>query len=222
MKQILITLAVLLSLCPAVFGQFASDTFTDTNGTLLENHTPDLGTSWTKGSGLDAGIVSINANTIYGSGASADIRMWYIGVTSTNADYDVQATFKISNTSATSLTILGRASTSAVTAYGLRCAGTGWALYKWVAGTRTTLGSYTGDACTTARVGKLEMRGTSISAYVDGVLRIGPVTNSAISAAGRAGLATFYADQYNSRYIDNWSATDAPATVARRRVIVGE
>lgn len=40
-----------------------NDTFTDTNGTLLENHTPDLGTGWTLSGG--SGGVIIQSGAMY-------------------------------------------------------------------------------------------------------------------------------------------------------------
>jgi hypothetical protein len=42
---------------------FVSDTFTDTNGTLLEDHTPEVGGAWVKRS---SGSVKVNNNQIEG------------------------------------------------------------------------------------------------------------------------------------------------------------
>lgn len=189
---------------------FASDTFTDTDTTLLENHVPDVGTSWTKGSG-STGVMTINSNTIYSSAAGAAARFWYIGATSATADYDVQATFNKGASTGSTPTIIGRASTSAVTAYGVRCDapnGNGWTLRKWISGSAFSLASTTASSCTTAKVGRLRMRGDQISFYVDNVLTIGPITDSSITAAGRAGVSTYFADAFTTRYLDTWSALD--------------
>ncbi|MDP1721586.1 MAG: hypothetical protein Q8L37_00085, partial [Candidatus Gottesmanbacteria bacterium] len=44
---------------------FANDTFTATNGTLLQNHTSDSGATWTKSTGGGATNLTVDTNRIY-------------------------------------------------------------------------------------------------------------------------------------------------------------
>jgi|GEM_PF-4909597 len=211
MKKLL--LAFLLFVVPA-FGQFASDTFTDTDGVHLQNHTPNIGGSWTLSRGSTN--LDINTNHIYAT-ASAGIAYYTISASPASADADVQADFYCVGGQTMPL-IVGRASTSATTAYGVRVnSGTTWNLYRWLAGAISTIGTYSGDSCTTTRTVKLQMRGTAIKVYIGGVERIS-VTNSDVTAAGKAGVGTYYSYVGTSYWLDNFSATDAPpASTARKQ-----
>ncbi|MDO8521174.1 MAG: hypothetical protein Q7S52_03595 [bacterium] len=187
---------------------FASDTFTDTDGVLLQDHTSDSGHAWAESGGAGNDLV-INSNRI-NPATNGSLALYYISATSANADYDVQADFKVSASDNVSALLSGRVATGTETGYGVRFSGGTWTLYSFVTGTVTSLGTYTGDVpSSTAKTVKLQMRGTAIAVFIDSVSRIS-VTNSAVTAAGRAGVGSYFSDTSALRYLDNWSATDVP------------
>jgi hypothetical protein len=142
---------------------FASDLFTDANGTTLQSHTPTGGGTWTKHS-----------------------------ATPPAADYDVACdVLLISATTTNGAGPAGRMDAAANTCYFARYNSNtgGWELFKLVAGVATQLGSTVTQSLTLAQRYRatLSLRGTTISLAVDGVTIIS-VTDSAISAAGAVGL----------------------------------
>lgn len=188
---------------------YTSDTFTDTNGTLLSAHTSDSAHTWTKSGG--GSNIDIQTNKIRAATAN-QFGLYYISATSTSADYSVQGT--ITETSYGNITpgIAGRISTSATTGYYVSWGETygRWDLYSVTDEYGvTSLGSWAvasgnpGDPATAAVVVKLEMIGSAIKVYFDGTQRIS-VTNTAWTAAGRAGVGIHYSD--NTGRIDDWSA----------------
>lgn len=217
MKRLLLLL--LLSSPAWAQSTYASDTFTDTDATLLENHTPTLGTSWTKTACDSTGVTKINSNTVYGSTAGTDT-LYIIGVASTNADYTVTATFAIGNSAHTSMGTAIRADTSACTFYGVRWNGSVWLLSKFVTGTGTTLANtYSGDVPTTPATVALAASGTTITVTINGTQRYS-VTDSAISAAGRAAVLNRLTQTATTSYLDDWSASQASSSVPRHKVTI--
>jgi len=211
-------LLVLFLFSVPAFGQFASDTFTDTDGVHLEAHVPEVGTSWAHARGTTD--LDINTNHIY-STVSAGIAYYVVNDAPATADYDPQADFYCVGNNVTPI-IVGRASSDATTAYGVRFSGANtWTLYSWVAGSVSTLGTYAGDNCTTTQTVKLEMRGTAIKVFIGGVERIS-VTNSDVTAAGKAGVGTYYSYVNTGYWLDNFSATDAPpaSTARKQRAVI--
>ena len=97
--------------------------------------------------------------------------------------------------------------------------GTGWQLFKYVAGTATQLGStvtaaYSAGVTHTA---KLTCNGSAISLHVDGVLTIGPIADTAITAAGFGGILAASDSDSDGVHLDNFSIdtlTTGDATVA--------
>jgi hypothetical protein len=63
------------------------DTFSDTNGTLLENHTPDIGGRWTN---ISTGNASIQSNTLFPSSGAAS--RFYVNASLPAADYEMSFT----------------------------------------------------------------------------------------------------------------------------------
>lgn len=111
-----------------------------------------------------------------------------------DADYYVEADLLVKTVVAggVSASVNGRMDSAALTFYGIRYTGTAFILYKSVAGTLTTLATYTATQSTGVLATiRLEMLGDQISGYVDGILRMGPVTDTAITAAGRVGTRMF-------------------------------
>ena len=192
--------------------QFAFDTFTDTDGTALESHTADDGGTWTEHTLYTTGAMvisdanrarrSIGNNTCYyHSGAPA------------SANYYVQCNVhQLSSVSQQG--IAGRIDTVLDTMYYARhnTAFERWDLRKLVAGVDSALGNFSqtlSNGVTYTAI--LKMDGDQISLYVDGVLRVGPITDSDISAAGKAGFRISGATgETNStgKHLDNFLAVD--------------
>jgi hypothetical protein len=91
---------------------------------------------------------------------------------------------------------------------------TRFSLYRFNATTPTLLGTrWTHTLTTTPETVELRMSSSDISVYVDGVLRIGPVTDSSpISTAGKAGIILFDMRQTgvnDTGGLDNFDAVDA-------------
>lgn len=170
-----------------------SDTFTDTGGVLLENHTPTTGTSWTAvwQSTAGDGFVIDTGNVLSCPSNVSDGAIYTADTTYSTADYSISATMNtLSSDGDDPLYMLVRVQDQE-NMYAVRLIDQGGTntcqLYKKVAGTWSTLGSaFTPPA--NGSVIKLEIIGTALKFYDDGV-EIASATDSAISAAGKAGLA---------------------------------
>jgi hypothetical protein len=196
----------------------ATDTFTDTSATALASHTGQLGATWTKRLGVNAVISDANRLRISSAGEAA----YYASGVPTSADYTVSADVLRKTSINDETGVLGRMDTTNAngTYYEVDYYGNGsnrWELYKRVNGTYTSLGTYAQalTANQNYRVA-LNMIGSAISVSVDGMIRIS-VTDSAISAAGRAGVligcsgcATASTDT-TGYHLDNFSVNPAVA-----------
>lgn len=195
---------------------FAACTFTGTDGTTLASHnagtcTGHVGVTWTKHSG--GGSMATTGGVGH---RSAGTSLYYINAAPASADYDVEATITRHTNAQGNPQVVGRLDTVATTYYALRYlpSTNEWRLYKNVAGTLTQLGaSYTDTlADGNSRTAKLEMRGTTIKAYTDGVERLS-ATDLDITAAGRAGIGMSgnAGDATTGQTFDDFSATDSAA-----------
>lgn len=155
---------------------------------------PTYNAGWARLSG-DTGTLVITDVGRVRRGTNASAQYTWSTDLPPSADYWVQADVKIISTTKTErIGIIGRASNSARTFYMLRISTNGSStaaiqLWKAVGATFTQLGSdysvtLTGLPTYTLR---LEMIGTAIKGYVNGVERIS-VTDTAITTAGRIGL----------------------------------
>jgi hypothetical protein len=193
------------------------DTFTDASGTLLSSHVGETGAKWTKHPSYSGNAYISNANRERGNALS----LYYASGVPASADYDVQADFVGAQSLANRVGIAGRINTSADTYYRVSYSvpNSAYELQLVNAGTATLLQSanpaYWGsnfDNGQTHNV-KLQMRGSSLKVFVDGAERIS-VTNSTITAAGRAGVYTGSYDNSDTWgiHIDNFNVTGAPST----------
>lgn len=90
-----------------------------------------------------------------------------------------------------------------------------WQIRRWMAGALTVLGSFTQTLANfTSYAVKLEMRGSTLRLYVDGVERIA-VTDTGITAAGRAGfrLSGTAGSATTTLHLDSVTAADAAGPV---------
>lgn len=171
---------------------FLSDTFTEASNTALTSHVGETGATWSLGSGQSANAtIDAASDRLYFTGSTN----YYSSGTPASADYYVEGLFYVaSNNVATQvLGITGRHQTGANSHYGIRWNVDLhlWQLFKRVAGTFTALATYDpGGALTNGATHtvRLTMTGSTIKMHIDGVERAS-VTDTAISTAGRAGVA---------------------------------
>lgn len=182
------------------------DPMTDTNGTSLVSHDGTVGTPWVSHS-VSSGTWLCQSNRFYPSVAGLMYTSGDPGI----ADYYVECTYRyLTNTGAVGAA--GRMSTSQNTAYYWYHNANEWVLNSVVNGTVTNpaLGTYaqTLTASTDYTV-RLDMQGTAIRLIVDGVERIS-VTDSAITAVGRAGLRSAAGvTTTTGKHISNYQAVNA-------------
>lgn len=193
---------------------FVNDTMTEGSNTTLQSHTGEVGATWAKITGytMDA---TINASTdrLHATGATTYAGYYASGVPA-SADYDVEADLHVVTDDGDSdpWAILGRldhlAASDTFYYVSYNASANQWGLYKAVSGTYTELGTFsqTLTAGNSYRA-KLEMRGTAVKAFVDGVQRIS-VTDSDVTTAGRAGLYLNRSDGTVGHHLDNFLAND--------------
>lgn len=178
---------------------FARDTFTDTAGTTLQAHTPEVGGPWVKhGSAtVDAGITDANrARTFDAANYSTEDSIYYLSGTPATADYDVEMdVVKLGGGGASDLKLLSRLSTSAFTCYYASFdSGGGMFLGKMIAGAFTTLAgssptvtiTFDGKVELICRTASQQIYYTPVSTGVRSLLL--SATDTSITAAGKAGM----------------------------------
>lgn len=195
--------------------QFAAANFTGTAFATLQS----ADANWSKQTGWTGDI-------IIGAGGGYVIRndnvtpgvYRHAGVPA-SADYTVSADIAVlvANNAAPMAGVCGRMQAAAQTLYQAiwgESAGN-IRLFKVVAGTQTQLGSsYAYTLTTTPANLRLRMDGASISVELDGATIIGPVTDSAITTAGAAGIYLFHNRETgvsDATSLDNFSADDIGA-----------
>lgn len=186
---------------------FASDNFTAADGTNLAGRTPDLGGTWTDRDSCACEQIYSNALSM-----TASVSKWsyYVNTAPTSADYDVEATIQQASAGNVTPGIAGRINSSATndTEFFLYWdGGTSWVLYKFVNGSATSLGTFTGNTPTTPVTIRLSMTGTTIQGIIAGTTQIS-VTDSSISAKGFPGIKGYFPDLDSShiRKVDSWAA----------------
>lgn len=185
---------------------FASDAFTNSSGTSLQTH------GWTKHASYGAGDMQISdANRAKFNGGAITM-LYYYPADPTNADYDVSGDLVFFTDISVQFGVAGRIQTGAATFYvfvGVAGATDEWRLRKCNAGTFTTLDSAAVSWSASTYAVKLEMRGTTLKGYVNGVETCS-ATDSDITLAGKAGLFAF-GTSLNSAgiHFDNFEARNA-------------
>jgi len=194
--------------------QFASDSFTGTEGDELTAYSSD----WLNGPAY-TGKMEISANR--SRQASTASSLYRHATAPASADYSVSADLFAKTTAPdNSVGVVGRASASAATFYHARYGGTStqkWQLYKIVNGSFTLLGdSYQILVDETSYNVKLDMTGTAIKLFKENEgTAVVSVTDSAITAAGAAGLRSYTGTAItdtSGMHADNFSADDGAAT----------
>jgi lysophospholipase L1-like esterase len=189
---------------------FILDTFTDTAGTPLDSHTPDLGGPVTKITG-QTGVAQITAANRLRAGTAGALTGYQYTAVPSAADYDVICDAYIASITADASASgpMARIQSGAQTYYWGRLSNdpangagpfSGYDIYKCVAGTLTQIASSTNTPLTagsTTRL-KLSVRGTAITLYASNnggatFTAVCSATDSSIPTAGLAGVG-FYAN----------------------------
>ena len=177
------------------------DTFTDTDGTYLENHTSDSGHIWTQYSGT-AGSLAINSNELTGSVGETTI--YYSSWAPASNDYTITAIFNPESisTSSPNLSIGGRWQPDVGYGYFVRVRPESGIvqLYR-LKPTATLLGEYTipSFSLDTDYTVSLEHSGNNHTVYLDATPIIGPIPDTS-SQTG-----TVFVRSYSTSVL--WQAT---------------
>lgn len=189
------------------------DTFTDTNGTNIEDHTatgPNSGFSWsTVGT---ATTFTVESNEINNSGS---------GVTLVRADSDLsgddhyaEATFTTAGSVSRTMGPSARKDSSATATYYV-CfmdeagGGDNWETYKRVSGSFTSIGSDTSGSLAGTETLRIECDGSSIKRIVDSSEQ-NDATDTAISGNVRCGISTAHGAS-TGLAMDDFEAADLGA-----------
>lgn len=214
-------------------GQFVQDTFTDTASTALTSHTGEVGATWTKHNiANNTGNAQINGSNQLETTETSKNEAYYASGSPSSADYTVSFRYTHKGGSGAIGFVGARLSTSASTGYfGGIFQGVGCSLYKYVSGTLTALASAVAFTLTTDESYDItiDVSGTTIAIRLqvvstgnwlkpDGSLQASQinyisVTDSAISAAGKAGFWISHASGTRAQY-DNFSADEAVSAIA--------
>lgn len=193
--------------------QFASDSFTGTDGTTLQVYNP----AWTKHPSYSDNIVlDTNRARLFQTGASS---AYYHSATPASADYSVSIDVyvKAYSPNLNLVGVIGRASTSVNTFYhAWHSISQGWQLFRFNSGTVTQLGTTISHTLTVGSTYnlKLDMVGDVIRLLVDSVEIISEVDTSPLLSAGKAGIRAYHnipsePTNTNGLHIDNFSADEA-------------
>lgn len=171
---------------------FVQDTFTEAADTALTSHTGEIGATWVKNNfSTTSNDATVSAATGTLVQTTTNYEYYYASGTPPTADYSVSADFVIQSTdNFRQAAVNGRMSQTTGDMYQLELDPNDNALYlrSIVGGTTTDIGSVPSFGVTVATYNvQLQMSGTTITAYVGGVLKI-TATNADHTAAGNAGL----------------------------------
>lgn len=170
---------------------FLLDNFNGALNASITSRTGEIGAAWFVQTGSAPGSPSaIDASNRLWSATAAGI--YQAKGVPLSANYYVEADITwLSTVGSDRVQVGGRMDPAANTFYwgGWDGSMNAWRLFKTVEGTSTQLGSNVGATFTsgTKKI-RLTMSGSAISLSVDGVLTIGPITDTAITAAGFAGV----------------------------------
>lgn len=183
------------------------DTFTAADGTAITSLSP----VWTKQATISSNTAapSVDSNRVHGENAATVSFYYRDDWASSLADYAVEADFVMrSDTNASEIGVVARASTSANTYYVFRYLTSGnlWRLDRILAGALAQIGGSVGQTLTVDQAyrGRLVVAGQFIGGYVDGALIVSGM-DSAIPAAGRAGIRmSAAATSTTGMHLDSW------------------
>ncbi len=187
--------------------QRGNDTFTDSNGTALEAHTPTSpgGASWDSLAGT--GTLVITTNGVRQAVDAADFAIF-----SVTLDTDQALEFEVTGRGSQPCGVLrGALSGGNLTGYVARITATGAYLEKFTGSgaARSALANST-TTWLNGDTARMEVVGTTLSIYQNGSGTADVTTTDGTIAAGKAGLGGI-ADSPTDPMLDTWVVYDAPA-----------
>jgi hypothetical protein len=168
----------------------STDTFAGSTGATLQSRAGEVGATWTKHSGVDA-VITAGAR-VRKLGDLSGASNYYTSVTPASPDYTVKADVFVASAVANDVIgVVGRVNPANGTYYLARyeASNSSWTLFSVVNDSWVWLGGYYQPLTAGASYNlSLDLDGSTIRLLVDGVERVS-VVNSAITAAGRGGVA---------------------------------
>jgi len=165
---------------------FFSDTFTDSNGTVLDSHTPETGTGWIERNN-DGSNMEIQSNEVTGDGGLSDGALYTANATYPSDDYDVTVQIGTADSGDDTFHVIARY-TDNNNMLALRYNEDVFALHKKVAGTWTTISNQAGSVPVDGdRVG-IRVSGNSAVILKNGSTVGGTVTLDSVLETGVAGV----------------------------------
>jgi hypothetical protein len=190
---------------------YVSDTFTDASTTALASHTGGTGATWAKNTGVTGDIVISSSNAAR-MNSTGDVADYYASGSPASADYSVTADFvcKTPPGGSSYFWLTGRSTTSGQNYYSVTYDGdlSTWFLTAPSAGNIASYAQVISSGVTYSV--RLEMIGTAIAMYIDGVNR-GSATNSELSSTGKGGFGSYTViTNFDTEGIhwDNFTVTD--------------
>jgi hypothetical protein len=211
---------------------FVQDHFTAGANTMLEAHTPDTGTAWTRQAGTNGITINAAADNARNVGAG-DWSVYTNGTIAPAAEVVVGVTVTFTTANANNfIDLFGRASVSLLQAYSVRLAATGannLTLSRWSGGTPTTIATATVAITLNSPISiVMSLKNASKSVDVNGVTVASSADNT-IATTGFVALAMqsnvaaqtiaddFFASTFAVTAVDH---LDAAATRDAGRVLV--
>lgn len=197
----------------------ATDSFTEKdNWKILTDHSPEMGGPIVNHPLAPGTFYVVNGRAICRGAAQYKGVNYYAGVPA-SADYTVSASVRVFDASG-DCGVAGRIVPNAWTFYYLYLKGANeLVMAKMVGGNPTTLATFVSAgffAAGQSYLIALEMIGTAIKGYVDGVVRTS-ATDSAITGVGRGGLrGVFTSDTSAGKHLDGFSIVDTSTPSSRR------
>ena len=207
------TIAAVLTMVFATTAQAAvvSDTFTGTNGTLLENHVGETGAAWTFHPNYPADLTLLNGR-VWGP----EWGLYFPSGTPPTNEYDVSVDVTVMS-NAGAIGVVGRSLTSgADSLYMARynAATAQWELVKCISTGCSNLATFPQTLALGATYNlKLEIRNAAKKLYVDGVVRASS-TDNAITQVGKPGIRSGpgVTTSTTGYHLDNFTVNNPPAT----------
>jgi phosphodiesterase/alkaline phosphatase D-like protein len=175
------------------------DSFTGGATAALAGHVAESGQTWAQKTGAATGEISIGTDSVFLSAlTSGSAGRWYVQPFSAQ-DVSITSTMEMKSTPGSSMGLLARLQSGAVTAYyGGYSTSSGWTIRKYVAGVETTIGNsaHTWAAGVTHKV-QFDVVGSTLTLTVDGV-EVLSFTDTSITGAGDVGIRSANASSTSS------------------------
>ncbi len=190
------------------------DTFTDTTGTLLTSHAPDIGTSWTQ-VWTSGGNLDIEFNQLQHTGTINDGGIGIANPTPTSSNYTVSVLYAVAdNQDDTSTLVLRWINENNFYSFRWSTTASQSLINKRVSGTCTVINS-TCPSPSQGQTVRFEVIGSQLSVYYNNILACSVIdTSLTLAGAGGTGVGATPCDTNNdvsSQRLDNFNMTEIVA-----------